>query len=310
MENKNGKLLIVFLIITIILIIVMGVIIYMQNMQKIEADLQITELENNGTTKATELDVNDNMVRKLIKKIDFPTYAVASIYNERRFDLNTISNDLILRLGWTNVEKQWVKNNIDNIGEYKQTAAEKNLEKSIINIFGNKVKFSHESFTNTDVEIFYGYEENQGEINYSNNLYTANYIEGGGGDMPFIHQEIKEVLKYDNRIMIYVNTAFIDTKYIDNDKGGYFEYIIYKDYINGMFEEKICTTTSEEFIKYYLDDESNGEISLKFNAQIAGLSNKLNTYVYEFELDNATGEYYLSKFYARSNLRPSGFNAL
>lgn len=314
MENKKGSLSTVFLVIAIIVIIIMGALLYFQ---KTEADRQIAELQNNASklqetinnlqgkidsisntinNDTTELDVNDNIVRKLIEKIDFPIYATASIYNEGKFNLNTISNDLVLRLGWTKTDKQLVNNNVDNIGEYKQTATKKNLEECINKIFGNDVKVNHKSFTNIDVPVFYGYEENQGEIIYSNNLYTANYVEGGGGDVPFIHQEVKKVLKDNNKIEVYVKTAFIDTEYIDNDNGGDFEYIIYKNYKNDKFEEKLATTTSEKFIKNYSNDEYNGKMFLEPNSEIAPIVDQLNTYVYTFELDNATGEYYLSGF--------------
>ena len=46
MENKKGSLSTVFLVIAIILILVMGVFLYMQNMQKVEMDRQIAILEN------------------------------------------------------------------------------------------------------------------------------------------------------------------------------------------------------------------------------------------------------------------------
>ena len=72
--------------------------------------------------------------------------------------------------------------------------------------------------------------------------------------------------------------------------------IIYRHYKNDKFEEKLATTTSEKFIKNYSNDEYNGKMFFEPNSEIAPIEDKLNTYVYTFELDNATGEYYLSEF--------------
>lgn len=258
-----------------------------------------SDLSNTNTTEniGTEVNINDSIVKVLIEKIDFPTYATASIYNEGEFNLDTISNDLILRLGWSKLnddDKETFLNNDEEM--YKDRVTKEILNSSILDIFGPNVKYTDKSFTNIDVPTFYGYEQNQGEINYSNNVYTADSIDGGGGDVPFIHQEVKKVLKYNDKIEVYVNTVFIDTQYIDDDNGGDFEYIIYKNYNNNKFEEKLTETTSEEFSKNYSNDEYNGNISLKSNSEIAKIANQLNTYVYSFELDNIRGEYYLSEF--------------
>ena len=60
MENKNGKLLTVLLIITIILIVVMGAVLYIQ---KIEADRKKSELENNKSEIQEKIDSIDNTIK-------------------------------------------------------------------------------------------------------------------------------------------------------------------------------------------------------------------------------------------------------
>ena len=240
--------------------------------------------------KSIELELDNDQVKKIIEKISFPTHAVASLYNTKGFDLDTIENDLILRLGWAKVEKELIQNDLDNVGEYKETATKEEIEKSITKIFGKNVEYDNDTFNNIDVPIFYGYEENQGKINYKNNEYIANYIESTGGDIPFIHQQIEKVLKYNNKIEVYVKTAFIDTEY--DEGSNKYEYIIYKDFKNNKFSMKLTQMDSLKFIETYSSKES----AFKKNGQIDKISNKLNTYVYTFVLDEADKEYYLNEF--------------
>lgn len=56
MENNKGSVLGVFLVIAVIVIIVMGAVIYKQNMQIVDADAQIAELENNAIKMQTSMN--------------------------------------------------------------------------------------------------------------------------------------------------------------------------------------------------------------------------------------------------------------
>lgn len=243
--------------------------------------------------ESVELEQNNNEVKELIKKINFPTYAVASIYKTKGFNMDTIKNDLILRLGWTKVEKKLVENDVDNIGEYKQIVEKKDLENSITEIFGENIEYTDETFNNIDVPTFYGYEANQGNINCYNNTYTANYIESEGRDVPFIHQQIEKVLKYNDKIEVYVKTAFINTEY--DEVANEYEYIIYKNFDNNEFNMKVTQMDSIKFVDAYLENETDLD-GFKTNSQIEKISNKLNTYVYTFKLDKTNENYYLSSF--------------
>ena len=243
--------------------------------------------------ESVELNQENNEVKELIKKIDFPTYAVASIYKTKGFDVDTIENDLILRLAWSKLEKELVENNVDNIGEYKQTATKENLENSITEIFGKNIEYTDETFTNIDVPTFYGNEANQGNVKYYNNTYTSNYIESEGGDVPFIHQQIEKVLKYNDRIEVYVKTAFIDTEY--DEVSNEYDYIIYKDFKNNEFNKKITQMNSLKFLDAYSDQENKLEC-FRENSQIEKISDKLDTYVYTFILDEVDKNYYLNEF--------------
>lgn len=243
--------------------------------------------------ESVELEQNNNEVKELIKKINFPTYAVASIYKTKGFNMDTIENDLILRLGWAKVEKKLVENDVDNIGEYKEIVEKKDLNNGITEIFGENIEYTDETFNNIDVPTFYGNEENQGNINCYNNTYTANYIESEGRDVPFIHQQIEKVLKYNDKIEVYVKTAFINTEY--DEVANEYEYIIYKNFDNNEFNMKVTQMDSIKFVDAYLENETDLD-GFKTNSQIEKISNKLNTYVYTFKLDKTNENYYLSAF--------------
>lgn len=282
----------IILFLFVLIIIFVGIYAY-KTINQVKSDpMKIVENGEQSLQEgeSIELETDNEQVKKIIEKISFPTHAVASLYNTKGFDLDTIENDLILRLGWAKVEKELIQNDLDNVGEYKEIATKEEIEKSITKIFGKNVEYDNDTFNNIDVPIFYGYEKNQGKINYKNNIYTANYIESTGGDIPFIHQQIEKVLKYNNKIEVYVKTAFIDTIYDEaSDK---YEYIIYKNFKNNEFNMKLTQMDSLKFINGYSDEESN----FNKNDQIDKISDKLNTYVYTFVLDDNDKEYYLNEF--------------
>lgn len=311
-EPIRIRLITVFLILTILIIFVMGGFIYRVVKEKIKADKKINQLNKNisnlenlinstllsntiknnsadDTNKETKLDINDNIAQQLLNKINFPTYAVSSIYNVKNFNSTNIPNDLILRLGWSKINhnNKTITNNNEII---QQTATKQTLHNSIENIFG-KINFTDTSFNNTNIKTFSGYHENIGEINYSNNLYTANYVESGGGDVPFIYQQLEKILKYNNKIDIYVKTAFVNTEYNENTDDC--KYLIYSDFNNDTFKTKLLETTSKEFS----NNQNLEQISTKENKTLSNILNKLDTYVYSFELDTSTSNYYLISFY-------------
>ena len=305
MEDKRIKKQIIIHMIIIFLLIIallyLGFYAYSLKikLQEIKNTIVINEkneddtiIEFNKEDVGTELDKNNDEVKELISKIDFPTYAIASIYKTEFFNLKTIPNDLILRLGWANSEKELIENNIDNIGEYKQTTNKSQFAKSVMNIFGRKLDYTDDSFTNIDVPTFHGYYANRGVINYNNGVYTASYKKGSG-DSAFIHQEIQKVLKYSDRIEIYVKTAFIDCEYNNSTKS--FEYVGYKNFKEDKFEEKLFETTPTEFRNSYLNKKEEYN-SFDSNSKVLNISESLNSYIYTFAIDGNDDNYYLSQF--------------
>ncbi len=229
-------------------------------------------VENVGT----ELNINDSIVKTLTDKIDFNTNARASIYKVGSFNSTTIPNDLMLKLGWDSIENkpQITGNNpLPN-----ETITKNSMSQSIANIFGSTVTYTDASFTVVDVETFHGYRGMFGStVNYSNNAYSIELFQGGGGGpTPFIHEQVTKSLKYNNKIEIYVKTAFIDTKYVESLDD--FEFILYKDF-------NFATNTF------------NNQLSkIAATQKMPELSSDFNTYVYTFDLDSSNGNYYLSGF--------------
>ena len=301
--KKRGPLVAVLLIIIFILLLIILFLGFNAYNLKVEIEILNSKLKDLESFEeddvyisdfyekddiSTQLNINSVLVQNSIEKIDFPTHAIASIYAAESFNLANIPNDLVLRLGWTKAEKELIKNDIDNLGEYKQKTTIENFDESVLEIFGTRVNYIDNSFTNINVPTFHAYYENRGAINFTGTSYIASYTEEGGIDSPFIHQEVDKVLKYDSRLEIHVKTAFIDTE-IGTDN-----YIIYRDFQNDEFVGKVSELTSEQFETGYASDGDRS--SFTSNIEILEIADQLDTYVYTFTIDGNNGNYYLSAF--------------
>ncbi len=228
-------------------------------------------VENAGT----ELNINDSVVKTLTDKIDFNTNARASIYKVGSFNSTTIPNDLMLKLGWDSIKNKPQVNGNNPLPN--ETVTKSAMSQSISNIFGSTINYTDASFTVVDVEPFHGYRGLFGDaVNYSNNTYSIELFQGGGGDCPFIHEQVTKALKYNNKIEVYVKTAFVDTKYVESSDS--FQYILYKDF-------NFATNTFDNQLSKIAATQKMPELSSDFN-----------TYVYTFDLDGSNGNYYLSGF--------------
>lgn len=306
-ENRNSKKLI-FIVILLLILLIIALVIYKISTKSKEIvidgnkNISIPEAviynENekeevtNQEESAIEIDINNDTVKTLIKKIDFKNYAVASIYKVKEFNLDTIPNELILRLAWASIDEN-DKKLVEDSEVYKQTATKETFDNSVKNIFGKNIKYYDATFTNIDVLKFNGYNENIGDITYADNVYIANYVEGGGAYLPFIYQYIDKAIKNGDEIKIYVKTAFIDVTAFDEAQYE-FTYSIYKNFDNekSEFTDKITDISVTDFNNKYITE---GYRSISFNNN-EELTNNLNSYVYTFKFDNSTERYYLSEF--------------
>lgn len=245
--------------------------------QSTTVDTSKNEVTKPVANVGTELDVNDSIVKNLTDKVDFNTNAKASIYKVGSFNSSNIPNDLMLKLGWDSIKDKKQVEGRNPLPDEVVTKEE--MAQSISNIFGSKINYTDASFTTVDVETFQGYNGyfgDEGTVTYSNNIYSVQLFQGGGGPCPFIHEQVEKALKYDNKIEIYVKTAFVGFEYLGSPSN--FNEILYRnfDFASNKFEYQVLKMPETENLPKLTDD--------------------FDTYVYTFDLDSSTGNYYLSGF--------------
>lgn len=236
------------------------------------------------------LDSNNEIVTKLLQKITLAPNVTASIYNEKTFNSNTIPNDLKLRLGWAKTKDEHKLESINENNQTVQALEKATMEESIKNIFGPEVKYLDESFNNTNVSTFSTNSKNQGIINYNDGLYTGTVAQTSGEMAPLIYQEVEKAVRYSDKIIIYVKTAFVNTK--DN------KYVVYRNFEKGQFKGKLLELTQEELFpgNSYNENTGEGAILLNSNTKLDNIRNELNTYKYTFSLNENHQTFYLSEF--------------
>ncbi len=254
----------------------------------------VNETQNNISVTqevGNVLDRNNELVEQMKEKITFAPNVIASIYNAEPFSTSTIPNDLKLRLGWSKVKNEDKLKSINEKNEEVEAIEKDTMEESIKNILGHQVKCKHEDFENTNISTFSTYAQNKGTIYYSDALYKSignTNIEDGIA--PLIYQEIEKVVKYNEKVIVYVKVAYMDT---DENK-----YVVYKDFNDNKFEEKLSELTPEELFGDIALNKYNGEgtVSANPNSALDSIRDQLDTYKYTFTLEQQTGKYYLSKF--------------
>lgn len=237
------------------------------------------------------VDSNNELVEEMKEKITFAPNVVASIYNAEPFSTNTIPNDLKLRIGWAKVKNEDKLRSINEKNEDIEALEKETMEESIKNILGPQVKCKHEDFENTNISTFSTHAQNKGTIYYSEGLYKS-IVDTNVEEhiSPLIYQEMQKVVKYNEKVIVYVKVAYMDAK--EN------KYIAYKDFNDNKFEEELAEFTSEELFGASELNQYTGEgtVSSNPNSALDGIREQLDTYKYTFTLDQETGTYYLSKF--------------
>lgn len=240
--------------------------------------------------KGEELKISNRDVQKILEKFNFSSSnVISSIYKIGEFNKTDIPNQLVLKLGWYKLDNEKTTKDYENL---RETVDAKVLKDSIYSVFGKDIKYQDRAFKYGNVDIFTAYAIE--DINYNTNTdkYEATIFQGGGGDIPFIHEEFSKAIKRDNEIKIYVKTAFVDSTWVDNND---FVYDIYSDYNfrKETFENKLYTTNATEFYKNY---NYTNKLTENVNGEIGKIIDKLDTYVYTFTLDKDSGEYYFTAF--------------
>jgi len=248
---------------------------------KLEAQGQQQEEDSSDTTQEIgNVLKNDNEIAKqIINKITFSPNVTADIYTEGELDINTISNNLKLKIGWEKTKEEKKVKAINENNEEIITLEKTTMDETIKEVFGPLVKCNSESF----------YYTNTQRINYSEGMYK-NAIKEDEGISSLIYQEVQKVVKYSEKIVVYVKTVYIN---VEDGK-----YVAYKNFEDGNFDDKLVEFTSEELFGDVLFNTKTGEgaIVLEPNMALDSIRNKLDTYKYTFGLDTATQEYYLNEF--------------
>lgn len=241
--------------------------------------------------KGEELKISDRDVQKILEKFNFSeSNIVSSIYRVGEFNKTDIPNSLILRLGWYKLDNKKFNHDYENL---RESVDAKFLKDSIYNVFGKDIKYQDKTFKYGNIDIFTPYSTEDINYNGNNNKYESIIFQGGGGDIPSIHEEFLKAIKYDDEIKIYVKTAFINVPGLTDNND--FVYDIYSNYNfrKEIFENKLYTTTSTDFHKNY---SYTNKLTENVNTEISKIIDKLDTYVYTFTLDKDSGEYYFTAF--------------
>jgi len=255
---------------------------------------------NNNTNKvnAIELDISSNEVQNLLEKKMVETPVKASMYRIGSFTRETIPNDLILKMAFTNLGMEGMETEefyAEPFSSFGARLSGEQMKKAVQNILGRNMKYVDEEFIVVDEPIFYDYTAWQGTVTYDkeNKEYFSWITEGGGFAQPWIDEWVQKAIKYDNKIEIYVNTAFInvtgdsmDDEIVNIYKGYDFTR---KEFVNKIDEMPIGIYTGVAF-----GDPS--EVDVNVRNRVNNDIQQLNTYVYTFEQDNTDGQYYLSAF--------------
>lgn len=253
-----------------------------------------------AATPRREISLTDNEVNEILKKFNFETSTEASIYKKgdftQAYSNYQIPNDLILRMAWDKISMS--EDARREITEEKSTVtvSQEAMEKSIDNLFGD-IDYKNQSFENIDCETFAGYNLNPGTVIYENGQYIANYLEGGGGSVPYLYQVVQKAIEEGNEIHLVVKTAFIDTIY-DEDIDD-FIYNLYSDFdfATEKFENQVTSCTEDKFYENIPEvPESFQSLRIVDNSVFESIKDSLNTYEYRFRMDAETHEYILLGF--------------
>lgn len=273
----------------VVLIIQLGKYAYNLNKKDTTTDNEIETSSNQSTTQeiGNVINKNNEVVPKIINQITFSPKVTASIYSEGEFTAESMPNDLKLKMGWSKTKNESILKSINENNEEVETIEKMTMDETIKTVLGPTTESKGESFDYAKVTSFAASDE---KVTYSAGLYTKISKNLQEEKTPFIYQEVQKVVRYSEKIILYVKTVYI---VVEDGK-----YIVYKGYENNEFTEKLFEIKPEELLGDVIIDQNSGEgsITIEPNAKLDDIRNQLDTYKYTFKLDGSTQEYYLSEF--------------
>ena len=237
------------------------------------------------------LNKTNKLAEEMKEKIIFPSNVVASIYNTQGFNTNTISNELKLILGWASTDDGKKLKSINEKNEEVEALEKQVMSETIKSTLGPNIKYIDEPFNYAKINLFESASRNYGQIIYSDGLYTSILkAEQEEEISPLIYQEIQKVVKYSEKVIVYVKTAFLDT---DGNN-----YQIYKNFKNNNFSDELVQIEHDELFEGVIFDKYTGKgaVTLEENSALNSIRGQLNTYKYTFTFDETLQSYYLSEF--------------
>ena len=319
-ENKQITIsLSALIVIVVLLIVLIGIGIYIIKLKPQSEENKVTideskitvntnEEEQKTNEKFTELSIESNIVKASLQKLNFQSYVFAEMLQNGNFNRKTIPNELVLRMGWSSTDDEDF--NYDNYVNNIVTFSRSNMEKSIKNIFGPNITYKDASFAPTQLDDFAGGYREHGPYEYDSKTETYSaHIFGSDEQEKFsVWQEVYKAEKSENKLRIYVRVIYYNgLNYLEPEVIGLSEEEILKQNIEVTSEiyKNIAGNTAvdklgevsniyEKYNGNYIESSKGAEIALGENPAFDSIRNKLNKYVYTFEIKD--GNYYLSEF--------------
>lgn len=258
---------------------------------------------------AKEINVNDDLVQALAKKVHFEIYAYSTLFDYGHIRNGDFDNEMMLRLGFASLENERLQN--DDSEGYSDQGYEtviyypQKIEENIKSIFGEKASYElsdfslyskseHKAFADFYMDI---YKENK--VYYDNHRFSLHSVGMCGRDTNFIYQQLYKAEEYDDEIKLYFKKSYVEVTQISGGEDELYNYVFYKDF-NGSFETPVKETTSMD---YYLVNENN-EYPWLTTKPTKLLSpdelNQLDCCCYTFKKGD-NGKYYLYAFDKTAN---------
>ena len=265
--------------------------------------------------EAKELDIHSETVEKLVDKIEYAGYIYPTIFNYGSFKADELSNEMILAIAFGHLDYSSHKNenlfveNYDSVTEGKGYSActdSKNEEEMIKYIFGDDIEYQLTDFDiyseNSEYAAFLGYDTlTYHTIYFKDGKFTKYNSEGGGGDVPYMYLCLSSAQQNGDDISIYVDKAFVDVEYPNDEANADITHHFYKEYENGSYKSKIVSLDADDtydFVGDYGSDDEGGWYDGIFKypfTKMEKYSDQMDCCCFTFSKDD-DGEYYLTAF--------------
>lgn len=298
MEEKKNKMKTYQLIISFLLVIVfIAIIIYAFYKQN---DILNTIVEQNKTqisqkneeSTGTELDFNSELVQTIFPLTGaFPGNDMRYIANIKNMNLQNITNDFILKLGWAKVTNEDLASSYQGEGT-TSIIDSKILDKYIKDIFGEDIKYTKGNFSNTNLRL-----ENSSTslynitYNIEDDKYYIDFIEGDANKDSFILMMYPKAIQYEDKLEISIHPLYIKNLGVSQNTNGLYEfsYVAYQHY---NFETKSFIGRLTDTMSTVYEENLEGDKEAKLNDTILGVKEKaLETYVFTYKLNRETNKY-------------------